>query len=74
MGLSSGDYQCPLNEGFRLCVCVCVCEEQGSAAHYSSDPLADSETRHTTASALLRLQLRPGTPGDGLERVESLGE
>ena len=21
--------------------CVCVCEEQGSAAHYSSDPLAD---------------------------------
>ena len=30
---------CPLNEGL-VCVCVCVCEEQGSAAHYSSDPLA----------------------------------
>ena len=29
VGLSSWDYPCLLNEGFRLCVCVCVCEEQG---------------------------------------------
>jgi hypothetical protein len=38
VGLSSWDYPCPLNEGFRLC--VCVCEEQGPAAHYSSNLLA----------------------------------
>ena len=41
VGLSSWDYPCPLNEGFRLC----VCEEPDPAAHYSPDLLAMTRCR-----------------------------